>query len=136
MSKTDPVFVYVEDEALSRAVMEILMVRGLGYNNLTIFEDSTDFMAKMENLPEVPDVIFLDIHVQPYSGFEMLKMLRAHDRFKDVTVIALTASVMNEEVDYLRDAGFNGGIAKPIDQATFPETLQCILAGEEVWSIL
>ncbi len=45
-----------------------------------------------------PDVILLDIHVKPYSGFEMLEMLRKMNGFVDVPVVALTASVMNEEV--------------------------------------
>ena len=131
----DRTFVYVEDEPMSRTVMEMLMVRGLGYKNLHIFEDSTDFIARMEALPAVPDLIFLDIHMRPHDGFEMLQMLRGHETFANVPVVALTASVMNEEVDMLKGAGFDSGIAKPIDQTTFSQTLDLILGGEEVWKI-
>ena len=132
---SDTVFVYVEDEPLSRQVMEMLLVRGLGYGNLTIFEDSEDFIARLDALPAIPDVIFLDIHVAPYNGFEMLDMLREHDDYRDAIVIALTASVMNEEVDMLQDAGFDGCIAKPIDQHEFPELVEMLLGGERVWNI-
>ena len=131
----NPMFLYVEDEPLSRMVMEVLMVRGLGYSNLKIFENSSDFMQRVQALPEKPDVFFLDIHMQPYSGFEMLAMLREHPDYQSARVIALTASVMNEEVDLLKQSGFNGAIAKPINQMTFPEMLNLILNGEEVWSI-
>ena len=48
-------------------------------------------------------------------------------------IIALTASVMREEVRKLMSAGFNGCLAKPIDLATFPDTLRRIMAGEAVW---
>jgi len=131
----NPVFLYVEDEPLSRTVMEFLLKRGLGYENITIFEDSYDFIDRIENLELLPDIVFLDIHVPPYNGFEMLSMLRNHPDFKHLRVIALTASVMNEEVEMLKDAGFDGGIAKPIDQTIFPKLLEQILDGEEVWSI-
>jgi CheY-like chemotaxis protein len=131
----DPVFLYVEDEAMSRMVMEILMVRGLGYDNLYIFENSEQFIERIAALPQTPQFFFLDIHVQPHSGFEMLAMLRQHPDFWNARVIALTASVMNEEVDLLKRSGFDGAIAKPIDQIVFPDLLNQILDGEEVWNI-
>ena len=70
-------------------------------------------MRRIEALPSVPDVIFLDIHMKPHDGFEMLTRLRQHPIFAASTIIAVTASVMNEEVDRLREAGFNGAIGKP-----------------------
>jgi two-component system, cell cycle response regulator DivK len=129
-------FLYVEDEPLSRLVMQMLLVRALGYENLNIFENSEHFIERVEDLDDKPDLVFLDIHMQPHNGFEMLSMLRQHPRYHDTRVIALTASVMNEEVDMLKNAGFNGAIAKPIDQVIFPNLLQSILNGEEVWHIV
>ncbi len=132
---TNPVFVYVEDDAVSRSIMQTMLCRVMGYEHLTVFPDSTDFITKLESLPARPDVIFLDIHVQPYNGFQMLDMLRGHERYKETFVVALTASVMNEEVKQLREAGFDGGIAKPLDQAHFSDLVQSILRRESVWHI-
>jgi hypothetical protein len=42
---------------------------------------------------------------------------------------------MNEEVNKLRTAGFNGVIAKPIIQREFPGILKRILSEQEVWTI-
>lgn len=131
----DPVILYVEDDFLSREVMHALLIRGMGYRNLTIFEDSTDFMNRLETLDSKPDVIFLDIHMEPVDGFMMLRQIRQNDIFCSTKVVALTASVMNEEVKMLKDAGFNGVIAKPLDADTFPKTLQRILNGEHVWNV-
>jgi CheY-like chemotaxis protein len=130
-----PIFLYVEDEPMSRMVMKILMDNGLGYKNLLVWEDSTNFEERLANLPEVPRIVFLDIHVKPYDGFQMLAMLRLQARFQQTKVIALTASVMSEEVQLLRNAGFDGGIAKPIEATAFPNIIQAILAGQEVWYI-
>ena len=99
---SEPAILYAEDDALSRVVMETLLTRVLGYHNVVIFENSTDFMAKLKALPSLPDVIFLD---------------------------------MNEEVKKLKDAGFDGVIAKPLDADVFPKTLQRILSGEQVWHV-
>jgi two-component system cell cycle response regulator DivK len=62
-------------------------------------------------------------------------MLRNDPDFVHVTIIALTASVMNEEVAALENAGFDGTIAKPIDPDAFPELLDQILGGKKVWFI-
>ena len=131
-----PVFLYVEDEPLSRMVMDMLLVRALGYKNLSIFEDSNAFIERVEQLPSKPDIIFLDIQMQPYNGFEVLSMLRQHPNYSHTRVIAVTASVMNEEVELLKNSGFDGAIAKPIDQIIFPNLLARILNGEEVWHIV
>jgi CheY-like chemotaxis protein len=131
----EPVFLYVEDDITSREVMEMLLTYSLGYSRYTILSDSADFMSKLQALDQKPDVIFLDIHVQPHSGFELLSMLRNHQDYRDTTVIALTASVMNEEVRQLEIAGFDGAIAKPIKQDLFPQLVHRILQGERVWYI-
>ena len=129
-----PAFLYIEDDQLSREVMAMLL-QGLGYSQLTMFEDSVDFMARIEALPAVPDVIFLDIHMKPHSGFEMLKTLREHPTYASKIVIAITASVMNEEVAQLRQAGFNGAIGKPLDYENFALLMERVLKGEAVWHI-
>ncbi len=128
-------FLYVEDDFLSREIMELVLVRGMGCPDIFIFEDSSDFMKNVAALSPQPDVIFLDIHVRPHNGFEMLKMLRQSGAYDSVPIIAMTASVMNEEVQQLRDAGFDGAVGKPIDIDTFPEIVNLILQRKEVWHV-
>src|SRR5688572_20254604 len=135
MSHNKPAVLYFEDEPMSRMVMEMLLKRGLGLDDVTIFADSADFKQRLVDLATTPDIVFLDIHIEPYNGFQMLKMLRENPRFEQSRIIALTASVMNEEVEMLQDAGFDGGIAKPIDQKVFPQLIERILNGDEIWSI-
>lgn len=130
----NPSIVYVEDDTHSREVMYILLVELMGLSDVTFLEDSTDFLQRIEK--SVPDIILLDIHVYPLNGFQMLSMLRQHPRFRHTRVVALTASVMNEEVHQLKTAGFDGVIAKPIDMDQFPILLERILNGENVWTIV
>ncbi|MCU0481094.1 MAG: response regulator [Anaerolineae bacterium] len=135
MSHYPKVF-YVEDDEMSRIVIEILLKESLGLSDVIVFPDSQDFENKIDEFPFIPDIIFLDIHVKPYDGFQMLDILRQHPVFANKPIVALTASVMNEEVDLLKTSGFDGVLAKPINEATFPDQLNRILQGEKIWSIL
>ncbi len=128
-------FVYVEDDMLSREVMQLMMENAMGVTDLTLFEDSTDFLTRLEALEHTPDIILLDIYVRPHDGFDMLKMLRKTLRYNATRIIALTASVMNEEVEKLRIAGFDGAIAKPLSVTTFPSLIERIVRGESVWHV-
>jgi len=131
-----PIILYVEDDVMSRRMMRILLESRLKIQHLTIFANSENFLEQVEALDPKPTVIFLDIHMKPYSGFEMLDMLRALPWTVHTRILALTASVMHEEVQQLMQAGFDGCLAKPIDLDTFPETLQRIVVGEQVWRVL
>jgi len=131
-----PAILYVEDDARSARIMKMLLTGTMNLQHVNIFEESSDFIERVEALSPQPDVIFLDIHVKPYDGFEMLKMLREHPNYRKVPVVALTASVMNEEVEQLRVAGFDSCFAKPLDIDQFPDRLQRVLNGEVMWYIL
>jgi len=131
-----PAVLYVEDEALSRKVMEMMLVGRLKLDHVSIFEDSQDIVERTRALDPQPDVIFLDIHMRPHNGFDVLEMLREIPSLADVPIVALTASVMNEEVQRLESAGFDGCLSKPIDTDTFSDNLNRILAGEEIWNII
>lgn len=123
---------YVEDDALSREVMQVMITQLLG-SDLTVFENSENFLERARALPAVPDVIFLDVHIGPHDGYEMLEMLKNDPAFTSSTIIAMTASVMTYDVERLREAGFHGLIAKPLRKRVFPELMQRLLNGESIW---
>lgn len=123
---------YIEDDMMSRKVMQMLLKSRLGLANVTILENSAKFLENVNAISPKPKVIFLDIHMVPIDGFEMLKILRESDELGEIPIVAMTASVMNEEVVELQSAGFDGCIAKPIDKDEFPVLLERILAGESL----
>jgi CheY-like chemotaxis protein len=131
----DLVYLYVEDDTLSREALTLIMKRVMALPNVYIFEDSTDFAARVLALPRRPDIILLDIHLRPLDGFAMLKILREELGFQKTTIVAVTASVMNEEVQLLKDKGFNGVIGKPFNISSFPTLLERVTRGESVWHI-
>ena len=125
----------VEDDASNRLVMQLLVEKTLHARYYAIFEDSADFIPRVRDLPAAPEIILLDIHVAPFNGFQMLKMIREDNVYCDTKVVALTASVMNEEVERLRTSGFDGAIGKPISLSSFPIVIERILKGESIWQV-
>lgn len=125
----------VEDDSSNRLVMKLLVEKTLNVKYYAIFEDSADFLPRVRNLPVRPDIVLLDIHVSPFNGFQMLQMIREDSVYFNTKVVALTASVMNEEVERLRKSGFDGAIGKPITLFTFPVVIERIMNGESIWQV-
>jgi len=128
-------FLYVEDDPPSRGLMSVLLRRVMGCQNVTILEDSSDFLARLAGLPVIPDIILLDIHIAPVNGIELLKMIRGRSEYDSVRVIALTASVTASEVMDLKKCGFDGLIGKPVRPSAFPQLIERIMAGKSVWMV-
>ena len=135
MNSKQPVIVYVEDDENSIFVMKMVVERVMGLQTLRVLPSSADFVARVKEIDVEPDIILMDIHMKPYDGFELLSMLRGDPQFKESKVIALTASVTNEEVSLLKSGGFDGAIAKPLNIDVFPGLIGKIVNGENIWFI-
>lgn len=135
MNLQQPVLVYVEDDEASILVMKMVVERVMGLPTLHVLESRADFVQQVKELGVVPDVFLLDIQMKPYGGAELLSMLRGDPQFEESKVIALTASVTNEEVSLLKSGGFDGAIAKPLNIDVFPDLIARIINGEHVWYI-
>jgi two-component system cell cycle response regulator DivK len=68
---------------------------------------------------EHPDVILMDIQMPDMDGLAATRLLRSRAVTRDIPIIAVTASVMDEERDKTFEAGCDGFISKPIDPDIF-----------------
>ncbi|MDA7817433.1 ATP-binding protein [Sulfurimonas sp.] len=65
------------------------------------------------------DLILMDIQMPIMDGFEATNIIRQDNSLKSIPVIALTASVMKEEVQAILDHDFNDYLEKPINTKLF-----------------
>lgn len=112
-------------ELLEIAGVRHITVRGSGWQGLR---------AARETLPRV-DLILLDIQLPAEDGFSVLSDIRDSPRFRTTRVVAVTANARPRNEARARAAGFNGFIGKPLDFHRFPEQIQALLNGEEVWML-
>jgi CheY-like chemotaxis protein len=136
MNPQQPVLVYVEDDEASIVVMKAIVERVMKLQTLHVLQNRADFMQQVKHLGVMPDIFLFDIQMKPYDGFELLSMLRDDPEFNKSKVVALTASVMSEEVARLKRRGFDGAIAKPLNIDAFPDLIAKIMDGESVWYIV
>jgi two-component system cell cycle response regulator DivK len=87
-----------------------------------------------ESLPTV-DLVLMDIFLPEEDGYQVLGRLRAHPRFTETLVVAVTADVSTENMDRAREAGFDGFIGKPLDPDRFPNQIRRVLRGEDIWDL-
>jgi CheY-like chemotaxis protein len=133
---TDIRVVYIEDNFWNRKVVELLIIHLLIGAQFAIFEDSANLIDKLNSLPWKPNIILADIRMTPYNGYEVLAMLRAHNDYTSVKIIAVTAGLTDEESESLERAGFDGVMAKPINADNFSNFVMQALSGHKAWNII
>lgn len=118
----------IDDNSKNIAVL----VRLLNGENVesTQINDPRQLDAALQNIDAV-DVVFLDLEMPMFDGFQVLNKLKADARFQNVPIIAYTVHV--SEIRVAHDHGFDGFIGKPLDSDRFPDQLARIFKGEGVW---
>ena len=69
------------------------------------------------------DLVLMDVHMPQVDGLVATRTIRQMPSGHDLPIIAMTASVLQDEQDACRDAGMNGHLAKPINTDHLYETL-------------
>jgi two-component system cell cycle response regulator DivK len=73
----------------------------------------------------------MDIQLPGMSGIEALKALRAAPATAGIPVVAITASVMQQDRQQIMSAGFDGFIEKPVNLRALLDTVQRSLGTEK-----
>ena len=77
----------------------------------------------------MPDLILMDIELPGMSGVDAYDKIKKIPALKNVPVIALTASAMEEERETILAHGFDAFVAKPIVAAEFFKVIGEVLHG-------
>ncbi|MBK9055575.1 MAG: response regulator [Chloroflexi bacterium] len=85
-----------------------------------------------EQLPEI-DLFLVDVNMPDQSGYDLLRLVREHDKLKRAKVVAVTAGTLAEDVEKAHMVGFDGFISKPLKPDRFALQVQDVLNGKYVW---
>jgi signal transduction histidine kinase/DNA-binding NarL/FixJ family response regulator len=106
-----------EDNSDNQYLVGLLLERfGVSYD---VVDDGVK--AVESAIGEFYDLILMDIQMPNLGGCEAVELLR--QSCIDCPIIALTANIMKEDIDYYLKCGFDGTLAKPIQQQSFYETI-------------
>jgi CheY-like chemotaxis protein len=96
-------------------------------------EEALAFIPRWEAGEALPAVILLDINLPKINGLEVLRQLKAHERFRRIPVVVLTSSREDKDLKTAYDLGVNSYIEKPVSFNKFMEVAEQI---ELYWCVL
>ena len=113
------ILIVEDNEKNLKLVRDVLQVKGYETLDAGTAEDGLTIARA-----RLPDLILMDIQLPGMNGIDALKALRADPATAAIPVIAITASVMQQDRQEIMRAGFNGFIEKPINLRIFLDTVQ------------
>ncbi len=117
------VLIVEDNDKNLKLVRDVLQVKGYATLEAGTAEDGIRLAAERK-----PDLVLMDIQLPGMSGIEALKVLRANAATATIPVVAVTASVMQQDRNQITEAGFDGYIGKPINLTEFLEVVRRTLA--------
>ncbi|MFP3156199.1 ATP-binding protein [Lachnospiraceae bacterium ZAX-1] len=112
---TDARILIAEDIDINREIVAALLEEtGI---DIDFAENGYLAVQKFCANPNRYDLIFMDVQMPKMDGYEATVKIRAfaHERAKNIPIIAMTANVFKEDIENSKKAGMNGHIGKPID---------------------
>lgn len=112
----------VEDEQdVAELIADVLDMEG--------FETCPSYgeIAMADALRFRPDIVLLDLMMPVVDGFEVARLLRAHDDTRELPIIVMTA--MHDAVSKAAEIGTPFILAKPFDIEQLTQKVEDVLGG-------
>lgn len=101
------------------------LLRQLEFNNV---EEATNGGDALQKLRENPyNLIISDWNMQPMTGLELLKEVRADAKLKHIPFIMVTAESKTDNVIAAKQAGVSNYIVKPFNAETLKTKMASVL---------
>jgi two-component system chemotaxis response regulator CheY len=97
----------------------------LGFKNVDEAADGATALDMIRN--KNYGLVLSDWNMQPMTGFDLLKAVRADERTKNLPFVMVTAEAKTENVIAARQAGCNNYIIKPFTLAVLKQKLTSVL---------
>jgi CheY-like chemotaxis protein len=126
MTTSEKLILLVEDDPDHEALAVRALKKSNVVNQIQIAHDGEEALEMLHGsgpkaLPELPQVVLLDLKLPKIDGLEVLQRIRENERTRRLPVVVLTSS--DEERDLARSyqLGVNSYIRKPVSFAEFTE---------------
>jgi uncharacterized protein (TIGR02266 family) len=107
-------FLDFEESFFKREDVEVMVVRS-----------GTEVLQTIAG--EMPDLIFLDLHMPGMTGYECCRKIKADAAFGHIPVVMATIGGRPDDLRLCSDAGCDGIVLKPINRYEFLETARKFL---------
>ena len=116
---TRPILIVEDNEKNMKLVRDVLNAKGYVTLEAVTGEDGVRLAKE-----HVPALVLMDIQLPGMNGIEALGVLRENPATAHIPVIAVTASVMQQDRKLITEAGFDAYIGKPINLKEFLQAVR------------
>ena len=125
VSKTLPILVVDDYRTMVRIVQGFLTQ--IGFSNLDEASDGAEAYEKMLIRRPRYGLVIADWNMEPMSGVDLLRKVRADPSLHDTPFILATAESKRENVMAAKEAGVNNYIIKPFTADTLKHKIKAVL---------
>jgi two-component system, chemotaxis family, chemotaxis protein CheY len=119
-----PILVVDDYNTMVRIIRNLL--RQLGFNDVDDASDGTAALTKMHGRKY--GLVISDWNMEPMTGYELLKQVRANPDTAGTPFIMITAESKTENVVAAKQAGANNYIIKPFNAETLKHKIEAVFA--------
>ena len=117
-----PILVVDDYQTMIRIIRNLL--KQLGFDDVDDATDGTQAMEKMRQRRY--GLVISDWNMEPMTGYELLKAVRADSVLKDTPFIMVTAESKTDNVIAAKKAGVDSYIVKPFNAQTLRSKIEAI----------
>ena len=100
------------------------LLRQIGFNNI---DDASDGLSALRSLRDKNyGLVISDWNMEPMTGYELLKTMRADPQLAPIPFIMITAESKTENVIAAKQAGVSNYIVKPFNALTLKNKIEAI----------
>lgn len=118
-----PILIVDDYKTMLRIIRNLL--RQLGFTNI---DEATDGSQALQKLRQANfDLIISDWNMEPMTGLQLLREVRADAKLKHIPFIMVTAESKSENVIAAKEAGVSNYIVKPFNAETLKGKMVSVL---------
>ncbi len=123
VDKNMPILIVDDYKTMLRIIRNLL--KQLGFTNVDEAMDGGEALTKLRSASF--GLVISDWNMEPMTGLELLKEVRADDTLKATPFVMITAESKTENVVAAKQAGVNDYIVKPFNAATLKTKLTSVI---------
>ncbi|MFX1337356.1 MAG: response regulator [Promethearchaeota archaeon] len=108
------VLIIDDDSSTVYLISEYFKKKGYSYKSTGLGNEVIQLLEK-----NTPKLILIDILLPDSDGYEICKLIKSNDRFKNIPIYYITAVPESEVKENLRNTGADGYFLKPFDMTQF-----------------
>ena len=117
----------VDDYSTMRRIIRNLLTQ-IGYSEIDEAADGNEALQKLRSIHY--GLVISDWNMEPMTGYDLLKQVRADDKLKATPFIMVTAESKTENVVAAKQAGVDNYIVKPFNAATLQQKINAVITAK------